>query len=257
MHDTELHLSEVISTVWVHLFYVWEWEQVKRKIPLGRHVTCIWFNDLLSVFWHSLWFHNTETHIFICGLSPKEYESVLPSVIFYQQYLSLTSKTFLQVHIQLFFSLLRFEDVSCVLVTHICNPTHEIEIRRVKPRKIVFNILSQKKPIIEKGCWKDWRCRYWVQTPLPKKKIDVRVLAHKDKDPISKPTTITKENQECVFAILICVYVCIKIWINESDEKNIWILTVIASCKRSEYNNILWNCKEYYFIFYTVSCSSL
>jgi hypothetical protein len=60
------------------VLHAWVWEPVKWKTPLGRKKTWIWFSDLLSLFWHSLWFHNTETHNFICGLCPTEYESVLP-----------------------------------------------------------------------------------------------------------------------------------------------------------------------------------
>jgi hypothetical protein len=153
---TMVHAWHWIAFTWSFLYClgsfvldVWEWEQVKRKTPLGRLMTWIWFNDLFSWFWHFLWFHNTETHVFICGLNPTKYElsaaicDILP--IF-----AIKFKIFLQSHIESFFLYLNFEDVSCGMVTHICNPTQEVQIRRVtagsKPEKIVFNSLSQKNP---------------------------------------------------------------------------------------------------------------
>jgi hypothetical protein len=52
----------------------------------------------------------------------------------------------------------------------------------------------------------------WVPNPgtQKKKKINVTVLAYKDENPTSKPTTTTKENQECGFCPYGCVYACIK-----------------------------------------------
>jgi hypothetical protein len=58
-------------------------------------------------------------------------------------------------------------------VAHACNlATQEAEIRRmpvwIQPRQIVPRDTISKKLFMKKAWWSGWRCRPWVQAPVPK-----------------------------------------------------------------------------------------
>jgi hypothetical protein len=89
------------------VLHVWEWEQVKRNAPLGRHMTWILFNDLLSLCWYSLWFHNADSHFHLWTESHTWWVSAAICDFFTNNICHWIKKISSQAHIS-FFSLLKF-----------------------------------------------------------------------------------------------------------------------------------------------------